>query len=128
HGRPDEAQQIAAGIERATGSALPPAAALPRLRLRIRERSAGFVDLGVSLFRRYPRRAILGLVLMIAQAFCYNAIFFTYALVLDRFYRVPANLVGVYLLPFAVSNFLGAALLGPLFDTWGRRPMIASTY
>jgi MFS family permease len=128
HGRPDEAQQIAAGIERATGSALTPAAALPRLRLRIRERSAGFVDLGVSLFRRYPRRATLGLVLMTAQAFCYNAIFFTYALVLGRFHGVPSSEVGLYLLPFAAGNFAGPLVLGRLFDTWGRRPMIAMTY
>jgi MFS family permease len=128
HGRPDEAQQIAAGIERATGSAVTPAAALPRLRLRIRERSAGFVDLGVSLFRHYPRRATLGLVLMTAQAFCYNAIFFTYALVLGRFHGVPSSEVGLYLLPFAAGNFAGPLVLGRLFDTWGRRPMIAMTY
>src|SRR5437764_429579 len=100
----------------------------PPIRLRMRGRPTSFVDLGVSLFRHYPRRAILGLVLMIAQAFCYNAIFFTYALVLDRFYGVPADKVGFYLLPFAVGNFLGAVVLGTLFDTWGRRPMIALTY
>ena len=128
HGRADEAEQIAAGIERAAGSAATPTAALPRLRLRIRERSAGFVDLGVSLFRHYPRRATLGLVLMTAQAFCYNAIFFTYALVLGRFHGVPSSEVGLYLLPFAAGNFAGPLVLGRLFDTWGRRPMIAMTY
>ena len=128
HGRADEAEQIAAGIERAAGSAVTPAATLPRLRLRIRERSAGFVDLGVSLFRRYPRRATLGLVLMTAQAFCYNAIFFTYALVLGRFHGVPSSEVGLYLLPFAAGNFAGPLVLGRLFDTWGRRQMIAMTY
>jgi MFS family permease len=128
HGRSDEAERIAAGIERATGSAVTPAAALPRLRLRIRERSAGFVDLGVSLFRHYPRRATLGVVLMTAQAFCYNAIFFTYALVLGRFHGVPSSEVGLYLLPFAAGNFAGPLVLGRLFDTWGRRPMIAMTY
>jgi len=67
-------------------------------------------------------------VLMTAQAFCYNAIFFTYALVLGRFYGVPPNDVGLYLLPFAISNFIGPLVLGPLFDTWGRRQMIATTY
>jgi len=128
HGRADEAEQIAAGIERAAGTAVTPAATLPRLRLRIRERSAGFVDLGVSLFRRYPRRATLGLVLMTAQAFCYNAIFFTYALVLGRFHGVPSSEVGLYLLPFAAGNFAGPLVLGRLFDTWGRRQMIAMTY
>jgi MFS family permease len=71
---------------------------------------------------------VLGLVLMTSQAFCYNAIFFTYALVLDRFYAVSPEDVGLYLLPFAVSNFLGPLVLGRHFDTWGRRPMIAVTY
>jgi MFS family permease len=65
---------------------------------------------------------------MAAQAFCYNAIFFTYALVLDRFYAVKPEQVGLYLLPFAVSNFLGPLVLGRYFDTWGRRQMIATTY
>jgi MFS family permease len=68
------------------------------------------------------------LTLMTAQAFCYNAIFFTYALVLGRFYGVPSGEVGLYLLPFALGNFAGPLVLGPLFDTWGRRPMIAGTY
>jgi MFS family permease len=65
---------------------------------------------------------------MAAQAFFYNAIFFTYALVLTDFYAIPADHVGWYLLPFALGNFLGPALLGRLFDTVGRRPMIATTY
>jgi MFS family permease len=128
HGRAGEAEQIAAGVERVARGAVTPDAELPRLRLRIRARSAGFVDLGVSLFRHYPRRATLGLVLMTAQAFCYNAIFFTYALVLGRFHGVPSSEVGLYLLPFAVGNFAGPLVLGRLFDTWGRRQMIALTY
>jgi MFS family permease len=126
HGRPDEARGIVERIEWRVGAAA--MAPLPRIRLRIRSRAVSFVDLGVALFRRYPRRAVLGLVLMTAQAFCYNAIFFTYALVLDRFYAVGAEDVGLYLLPFAVSNFLGPLVLGRHFDTWGRRPMIAATY
>lgn len=65
---------------------------------------------------------------MTAQAFCYNAIFFTYALVLGRFYGVQPEEVGLYLLPFAVSSFLGPLILGRYFDTWGRRQMIAMTY
>jgi MFS family permease len=70
----------------------------------------------------------LALVLMAAQAFFYNAIFFTYALVLTRFYGVAADRVGLYILPFAVGNFLGPLLLGPLFDTLGRKAMISATY
>ena len=81
-----------------------------------------------AILRDYPRRAVLGLVLMSAQAFFYNAIFFSYALVLTRFYEVPSASIGWYMLPFAVGNFLGPLLLGPLFDTIGRKPMIAFTY
>jgi MFS family permease len=128
HGRVDEAERIAADIERSVRGAAVKQDSLPVLRLRLRARPAGFADLATSLFRLYPRRAVLGLVLMTAQAFCYNAIFFTYALVLGRFYGVPPNDVGLYLLPFAISNFIGPLVLGPLFDTWGRRQMIATTY
>jgi MFS family permease len=71
---------------------------------------------------------LVGLSLMVAQAFFYNAIFFTYALVLTDFYGIPGDHVGWYLLPFAAGNFLGPVLLGRLFDTIGRRPMIAATY
>lgn len=74
------------------------------------------------------RRAILGMTLMVAQAFAYNGVFFTYALVLGRFYGVPADDIGLYLLPFAFGNLLGPFVLGPLFDRLGRRIMIASTY
>jgi len=71
---------------------------------------------------------LVGLSLMAAQAFFYNAIFFTYALVLTDFYAIPADHIGWYLLPFAAGNFLGPVVLGRLFDTVGRRPMIATTY
>jgi MFS family permease len=67
-------------------------------------------------------------VLMAAQAFFYNAIFFTFALVLTDFFGIPASNVGWYILPFAAGNFLGPLLLGRLFDTLGRRTMIAFTY
>ena len=128
HGRQEEAERIAIGVEREVRGHGEATRDLPRLRLRTRIRAANFVDLGVSLFRLYPRRAVLGLVLMTAQAFCYNAIFFTYALVLGRFYGIAPEDVGLYLLPFAVSNFLGPLVLGHHFDTWGRRGMIATTY
>jgi len=127
HGRVEEAERIAAAVERSVRRTSPSPVLQP-LRLRLRERATGFVDLGTSLFRHYPRRAVLGLVLMAAQAFCYNAIFFTYALVLGRFYAVPAADVGLYLLPFAIGNFAGPLVLGHWFDTWGRRQMIATTY
>jgi MFS family permease len=75
-----------------------------------------------------PRRTLVGLVLMAAQAFLYNAIFFTYALVLARFYAVPGDAVGGYIIAFAFANLLGPLILGPLFDSIGRKPMIAATY
>jgi len=81
-----------------------------------------------TLLKHYPGRTTLGLVLMASQAFVYNAIFFTYALVLTKFYGIAADRVGLYILPFAIGNFLGPVLLGPLFDTFGRKPMIAATY
>jgi MFS family permease len=79
------------------------------------------------LFRRHRRRALLGLTLMVAQAFAYNAVFFTYGLVLGKFYGIPAERIGLYLLPFALGNLAGPLLLGHLFDTIGRRRMIALT-
>jgi MFS family permease len=81
-----------------------------------------------TLWRTQRQRTYVGLTLMASQAFFYNAIFFTYALVLTDFYGVPADHVGWYILPFAAGNFLGPALLGRLFDTLGRRPMITLTY
>jgi len=76
----------------------------------------------------YLTRAIFSLSLMVSQAFFYNAIFFTYSLILIHFYNVSPKVIGYFLLPFAVGNFLGSLVLGPLFDRIGRKPMISSTY
>jgi MFS family permease len=81
-----------------------------------------------GIAHEHRRRSFLGFVLMSTQAFFYNAIFFTYALVLMRFYNVPEKNVGSYLLPFALGNVLGPVLLGHLFDTIGRKQMITLTY
>jgi len=129
HGRLREAQQAVHEVERrATHAHERSAAGLRKLQLRVRPRGVNPLDLALTLFRLYPRRAVLGLVLMTAQAFFYNAIFFTHSLVLDRFFGVSAAKVGLYLLPFSVSNFIGPLALGWLFDRWGRRPMITATY
>jgi MFS family permease len=80
------------------------------------------------LLRKYPSRTALVFVLMTAQAFLYNALFFTYALMLTRFYHIAAGRAGLYLLPLAAGNFFGPLLLGPLFDIIGRRKMLAATY
>jgi MFS family permease len=91
-------------------------------------RSTPLREVAHTLLHRYRQRTLVGLSLMAAQAFFYNAIFFTYALILTDFYGVPADHVGWYLLPFAAGNFLGPVLIGRLFDTLGRRTMIAFTY
>lgn len=130
HGRPEEAERVVREIEERVaaeqGCTLAPVGPA-RLRL-LRDHRHGMWDIARTLFVQYPRRSVLGVVLMATQAFCYNAIFFTYALVLTTFYQVPAEQVGWFILPFAAGNFLGPLLLGRLFDTLGRKPMIAGTY
>jgi MFS family permease len=129
HGRRAEAEREIASIEAQVaaqhGALEPPTGAaieiVPRAPVAWRE-------LAALLLARFRRRALLGLALMSSQAFFYNAIFFTYALVLTRFYAVPDNAVGYYIFPFAACNFLGPLLLGRLFDSVGRRVMIAATY
>src|SRR5262245_557021 len=125
-GRRAEADAIVAAIE-ASCAPRQHERELPRIRIAMRER-IGFRTIARVMLSNYRSRAVLGLVLMVAQAFFYNAIFFTYALTLTRFYAVPAERVGAYLLPFALGNFLGPLVLGRLFDSIGRRPMIAFTY
>jgi MFS family permease len=129
HARLEECERVIAEVERRVRDAgltqLAPATG--RIRLVATARTPLF-RMMQAIVRDYPRRALLGLVLMTAQAFFYNAIFFTYALVLTRFYGVGAAAVGWYMLPFALGNFTGPLLLGPLFDTLGRKPMIAATY
>jgi MFS family permease len=130
HGRPQEAEAIVREIERRVEArrALPATAGpFPTLRLRLREQTS-WREVGLTLLQRHPRRTALGLILMATQAFCYNAIFFTYALVLTKFYGVAPAKVGWFMLPFAFGNVLGPLLLGRLFDSLGRKPMIAATY
>jgi MFS family permease len=91
-------------------------------------KSFGFGLILRSMLGQYRARSALVLTLMVAQAFLFNAVFFAYGLVLTKFHGVPEQRTGVYLLPLAASNFLGPLLLGPLFDTVGRRKMIAGTY
>ena len=129
HGRPDEAHAIVADIERsATGHIQDPRQqAFAKIKLKMRDHTP-LAEVAHTLFSVYRQRALVGLTLMVAQAFFYNAIFFTFALVLTDFYGIAADHVGWYILPFAAGNFLGPLLLGRLFDTLGRRTMIALTY
>jgi MFS family permease len=129
HGRLAEADAVTGEIERRVAAEfgkLPPIAGKP-VRLRARGPISPF-EVARIVLTLYPRRAVVGLALMGAQAFFYNAVFFTYALVLARIYHVPAPEVGRYILPFALGNFAGPLLLGRLFDSLGRKIMIAATY
>ena len=129
HGQPDEARRIVEGIEtrlREQGHDLPAVIGKP-LRLHARSHTP-LGEVFHTLFVTFRRRALVGMTLLTAQAFFYNAIFFTYALVLTDFYQVPAEHVGWYVLPLALGNFCGPLLLGRLFDVIGRRIMISLTY
>ena len=124
HGRGEEAEAIVRDIEQRVGA---PGGAGRMIRLSTRAH-VGVRDLGRVLFVLHRQRTLVVLCLMIAQAFFYNAIFFTYALVLNDFYGVAPDRVGWYIVPFAIGNFMGPLVLGTWFDTIGRRIMISATY
>lgn len=129
HGREEEAEAIVADIERqvqeSTGRPLPE----PEGSITIRQRRAiGFGEIAETLGKLYPKRTALGMSLFIGQAFLYNAITFGYATILIEYFDVSSGSTGYYFAVIAAGNFLGAVLLAPLFDTLGRRPMIAGTY
>ena len=128
HGHLDAARAVVAEIaQRYCGSGVASSRNLPVIRLARRTHTP-LREVMRVLFQTYRGRALVGLSLMAAQAFFYNAVFFTYALILIDFFGVSAAGVGWYVLPFAAGNFLGPLLLGPLFDALGRRIMISSTY
>jgi MFS family permease len=124
HGRVDEAEAVIRDIEAKVGVTDKVTASLSMRALR----SVSWGEVLRVLLVRHRRRAVLGLTLMASQAFFYNAIFFTYALMLTRFYGIPEERVGYYIFPFALGNFLGPLVLGRLFDAVGRRKMIGLTY
>jgi MFS family permease len=125
----DKANAIVDGIESdfQHEGYVPDERAIKPARLRTRSHTP-LIEVATSILKTHRDRALVGFVLMAAQAYFYNAIFFTYALVLSAFYHVPTDKIGWYLLPFAAGNFLGPLLIGRLFDTWGRRPMLILTY
>jgi len=129
HGRDREANELVDSIEQTvtaeTGRPLPE----PEGSVTINQReSTGFGEIASVLFRRYPRRAVLGLALFVGQAFLYNAVTFGYAQILQKFFDVPTGNTGYYFAVIALGNLFGPLLLGRLFDTIGRRRMIAGTY
>jgi len=130
HGRVEEAEKELAKIEeivRSTGQELEPVDDSMATEL-VPEKRYGYVTFLGLVFRTYPKRAVLGATLMITQSFLYNAIYFTYGLVLVQFYGVSADKVPLYGLAFAVGNLCGPLILAPLFDSVGRKPMISGTY
>ena len=130
HGHAGDAERSIARIEcevEEAGHRLPPVDEDHYIEVHPRER-VSFLTVGRTLFREYPSRSVLGAVLMISQSFLYNAIFFTYGMVLTHFYGIAAGDVPKYFFAFAVGNLLGPFLLGRLFDTVGRKMLIAGTY
>jgi MFS family permease len=125
HGRDEEARRTTSDIEHKIGKPLPP----PKSTLKVHPRKVfGFGLILRAMLGKNRGRSVLALSLMVAQAFLFNAVFFTYGLVLTTFYHVEEARAGVFILPLAVGNFLGPLLLGHLFDTIGRKKMIAGTY
>ncbi|HEX7300142.1 MAG TPA: MFS transporter [Solirubrobacteraceae bacterium] len=130
HGQTEEAERLVGSIEdrvrRDTGRR---ELEDPGDEIEIQTREAtNVVEIARTLFARYPRRSVLGFTLMATQAFIYNAVIFTFSIVLTTFFGVSDSAAPAYLIPFGIANFLGALLLGRLFDTVGRRAMIAGTY
>jgi MFS family permease len=131
HGRGDEAEKIVVDIEgqvkEQTGRELP-AVGDRKLSFDASLHKSVFFDAVKTMVKTYPKRTVLVLALMITQAFLYNAVFFTQGLTLTTFFKVPAGNVGLYIIPFAIGNFLGALILGHFFDTVGRKIMISGCY
>jgi MFS family permease len=129
HGYDEEAERIVGDIEdevrRETGQELEESGSSITVRQR---RTISFRTIASTAFKRYPRRTALGFALFVGQAFIYNAVTFGLGTFLATFYDVDSGRVPLYIALFAASNFLGPVLLGRLFDTVGRKPMIAGTY
>ncbi len=129
HGREEEADRIVAEIEAAVEEETGEKLEQPEASLKIRQRhTVSLATIASTAFRRYPQRTTLSLALFVGQAFIYNAVTFGLGTFLASFYNVDSGRVPLYIALFAVSNFLGPVLLGRLFDTIGRKPMIAGTY
>jgi MFS family permease len=129
HGRADEAERVVAQIEAEVQEQHPQLPEPEGEPLAVQQLDRlNFAKITRYVVKNYPGRGVLGLALMSGQAFLYNSIFFTYTLVLTQFYGVSAERAPLFLIPFAVGNILGPLLLGPLFDTIGRKTMITSTY
>lgn len=129
HGRDRQAEELVDAVEeqvrRDTGADLPPVAETIEVRQR---RSTGFGEIASVMFRKYPRRSVLGLALFIGQAFLYNAVTFNFAVILGESFDVPSDRTGYFYAVMCLGSFFGPLLLGRYFDTVGRKPMIAGSY
>jgi len=129
HGQEEEAERIVRSIETAVDRETDETLEEPDRTITVRQRERiPFREIAKTAFQRYPRRAVLGLALFIGQAFLYNGVTFNLGTLYSTFWKVSSGFVPVFLIVFAVGNFLGPLLLGRLFDTVGRKPMIAGTY
>ncbi len=129
HGREEEAERLVDKIEAEVKDDTGQELEEPDESIEVRQRrSIPFREIAKTAFKVYPKRAVLGFSLFIGQAFLYNAVTVTLGLTLTTYLGVGANKVGLFYAVFAAGNFIGPLLLGRLFDTVGRRPMIAGTY
>jgi MFS family permease len=129
HGHQSQAETVTAEIENRCTDGDP--GTLPEVdqQLTVHPRRVfGFGMINRAMMGQYKLRSALALTLMVAQAFLYNAVFFTYGQVLTHDEGVSPDRVGLFILPLAVGNLIGPILLGSLFDTIGRRRMIFATY
>ena len=129
HGREEEAERIVSEIEARVGEETGEQLTEPDKSIKVHQREViPFREIARVAFRRYPKRTILGLSLFVGQAFIYNAITFDLGTLFNKFYGVASSDVPYFFAVFAVGNLLGPLLLGRLFDTVGRKPMIAGCY
>jgi MFS family permease len=129
-GKEEDADRIVSDIEKKVSkqqnSRLPEPEG-EKLKLKVRDHTP-WAEIFDNIWNENRKRSLLALALMIGQSFFFNAVFFTYGLVVNKFYKVDAKHLPFHLLPFAIASFLGPIALGRLFDSWGRKPMITATY
>jgi len=129
HGKEDEAEDLVQDIESQVEESTDERLGDVDEKITVRQRkSIGFGTIARTMVTMYPKRSVLGLSLFVGQAFLYNAVFFTYALVLTKILKVSDSTAPWFLIPLAIGNFLGPLLLGKFFDTLGRRVMITLSY
>ena len=129
HGRNDEAERIVGdiedGVEAETSQTLPPADKTITVRQRT---TISFAEIAKVAFQKYPKRAVLCLVLFVGQAFLYNGVTFNLGTIFNGFYGIAEATVPIFIILWSLSNFLGPVVLGRFFDTIGRKPMISFSY